>query len=185
MAKSLIVDQVDAGSSPVARAISELDLYWLAGILEGEGSFMSGPPSSPNNTIISLHMTDEDVVARVAWMFGRTYLKVRRKQKSYHKDSFATRMSGSKARELMARLRPLMGKRRKSQIDRALESFDPGLSRRIFESRRLLPILDLEDVRNRHASGESYRKIGRLYGLNHETIRQRVIVGYQVHGASR
>ena len=25
--------------------------YWLAGILEGEGTFMSGPPSEPNSPI--------------------------------------------------------------------------------------------------------------------------------------
>ena len=32
-------------------------LYWLAGILEGEGTFMSGPPSRPNAPVVG------DVVA--------------------------------------------------------------------------------------------------------------------------
>jgi hypothetical protein len=44
------------------------DLHWLAGLLEGEGSFLKGPPSAPRHPILALQMTDEDVVARVAAM---------------------------------------------------------------------------------------------------------------------
>jgi hypothetical protein len=44
----------------------EFTLAWLAGLLEGEGSFSRGLPSNPTKPIISLHMVDEDVVARVA-----------------------------------------------------------------------------------------------------------------------
>jgi hypothetical protein len=39
-------------------------LIWLAGILEGEGSFMKGPPSSPNRPVISMVTTDIDVALR-------------------------------------------------------------------------------------------------------------------------
>lgn len=51
--------------------ISNEDLHWLAGLLEGEGSFLKGPPSAPRHPVVALQMTDEDVVSRVAAMFGR------------------------------------------------------------------------------------------------------------------
>lgn len=41
-------------------------LLWLAGLLEGEGSLIPGPPSYPNSPIIAIQMTDEDVVAKAA-----------------------------------------------------------------------------------------------------------------------
>lgn len=49
------------------------DLHWLAGLLEGEGSFMKPSPSSPNCPIISLQMTDEDIVKRVSLLFNCKY----------------------------------------------------------------------------------------------------------------
>ena len=49
------------------------DLYWLAGLLEGEGSFMRGPPSRPNMPAIAIQMTDEDVIQRVAQLWAVCY----------------------------------------------------------------------------------------------------------------
>jgi hypothetical protein len=51
---------------------SAAELAWLAGLLEGEGSFMPGPPSNPRMPIICLAMNDEDVMARRAdaWTQG-------------------------------------------------------------------------------------------------------------------
>jgi hypothetical protein len=50
---------------------AEFELYWLAGLLEGEGSFVKGPPSRPNCPIVQLAMTDGDVVERAARLLGR------------------------------------------------------------------------------------------------------------------
>ena len=47
------------------------ELHWLAGLLEGEGSFMTGPPSSPGLPVIAVNMTDHDVMARLGRIFGR------------------------------------------------------------------------------------------------------------------
>ena len=35
-------------------SLSLTELHWLAGLLEGEGSFMAGPPSSPGLPIIAV-----------------------------------------------------------------------------------------------------------------------------------
>ncbi len=45
--------------------VDPLELHWLAGLLEGEGSFMVGPPSDPRRPAIAVQMTDEDVMRRI------------------------------------------------------------------------------------------------------------------------
>jgi hypothetical protein len=47
------------------------ELHWLAGLLEGEGTFMTGPPSSPRLPVIAVNMTDHDVMARLGRISGR------------------------------------------------------------------------------------------------------------------
>lgn len=47
------------------------ELHWLAGLLEGEGSFMAGPPSSPGLPVLAVNMTDHDVMARLGRIFNR------------------------------------------------------------------------------------------------------------------
>lgn len=72
------------------------DLYWLAGLLDGEGTFLHGPPSSPSVPVVRVEMTDLDVVEHVAGMFRRTVQ--RNKQRAAgHKPSFSTTVKGAAA----------------------------------------------------------------------------------------
>jgi hypothetical protein len=103
---------------------SAAELAWLAGLLEGEGSFMPGPPSNPRMPIICLAMNDEDVMARVGRMLGRKVLPVKRRSERWQQ-SYQLRVQGAKAVSWMTDLRPLMGSRRQAQIDRALACYDP------------------------------------------------------------
>lgn len=109
------------------------DLHWLAGLLEGEGSFLPGPPSAHRYPVVALQMTDEDVVARVARMFGR---KVGRWQSGNAREQpvFLVRITGAKAVAWMTALRPLMGERRRAQIDRAVASHAPTPTARLDEA---------------------------------------------------
>jgi hypothetical protein len=100
------------------------ELHWLAGLLEGEGSFMVGPPSSPRMPLISVHMTDEDVMARLGRIFERKVHVVRPRNPRW-RTSYLVRVNGGNAVRWMRLLRPLMGARRQGQIDRALASYDP------------------------------------------------------------
>lgn len=100
------------------------DLHWLAGLLEGEGSFLEGPPSSPRYPVVALQMIDEDIVTRVAAMFARkpgTW----QPREAHWQPIYLVRITGAKAVAWMNALRPLMGVRRQAQIDRALASYDP------------------------------------------------------------
>ena len=119
--------------------IDEKTLHWLAGYLEGEGSFMKGSPSTPNQPIIMVSSTDEDVIRKVAGIFGRSYHKASEQRSVGHgwKQAYAVRLRGSKAVELMTLLLPLMGYRRRSQIQKALDSYIPNITRNSLTSRYL------------------------------------------------
>jgi hypothetical protein len=105
-------------------AIETPELHWLAGLLEGEGSFMPGPPSNARMPIISVQMTDHDVVARVGRIFSRKPHAVRQRDSRW-RASYMVRVTGSRAVHWMTLLRPLMGERRQAQINRALACYAP------------------------------------------------------------
>lgn len=53
------------------------DLHWLAGLLEGEGSFFPGAPSSPHLPVLQIQMIDEDVMNRVGELMDRGVYRCR------------------------------------------------------------------------------------------------------------
>ena len=105
-------------------SLSLTELHWLAGLLEGEGSFMAGPPSSPGLPIIAVNMTDRDVMVRVGRIFERKVHLVRPRNVRW-RTSYQVRVNGGSAVRWMTLLKPLMGSRRQAQIDRALASYAP------------------------------------------------------------
>jgi len=107
--------------------VPENQLYWLAGLLEGEGSFLKPKPSAPNRPVISMQSTDEDVIAKVADLMGVSYWQapVERYDRKRWKRVFAVHLRGARAVELMLLLKPLMGTRRQKQIERAIEDYQP------------------------------------------------------------
>jgi hypothetical protein len=138
--------------------ITSHDLHWLAGLLEGEGSFLKGPPSAPGLPVISLQMTDEDVVARVARMFGRTPSSWQAPHDRWQR-TFITRATGAKAVAWMHALHPLMGNRRRQQIDEAMASYAPRSAALLDDdtARRALSLL---------ACGASVRDVAAEFGTS-------------------
>lgn len=103
--------------------LTDTDIAWLAGLLEGEGCFLGAPPSSPNQPLITVVMTDLDVIQRVADMFGCSVVTIHTdRQNPRWKPTYKARMGGSKAVSMMHLLRPMMGARRQAQIDKAIAS---------------------------------------------------------------
>lgn len=117
-------------------ALSLGEVRWLAGLLEGEGSFgfflNKDPHGIPRYPVlrISLGMTDEDVVERAAAIMRargrRTYRQGNRKP------MHETSVTGSRAAGWMMTLWPLMGVRRKTRIIECLREWN-GPSRRVFQ----------------------------------------------------
>lgn len=105
------------------KVVWTCEIHWLAGLLEGEGSFMAGPPSAPNRPRITVTMTDEDVIARIADLWDQSYFP--EKPRPGRKPTYRVALRGQRAVALMKELRPLMGERRQSQIAAALSSYTP------------------------------------------------------------
>lgn len=139
-------------------------IHWLAGLLEGEGSFMRGPPSAPNKPRIQLEMTDEDVVRRVADMWGVSYWGCKRE--SRWKRSYKCQLRGGKAIGWMKQLQPMMSTRRREQIQRALDSVD--WTKRNQTRKMNLPSAE---IRALYAQGGiTHRALAERFGCSHRTI---------------
>ncbi|MBN8634368.1 MAG: hypothetical protein J0M07_03535 [Anaerolineae bacterium] len=102
--------------------MDDKDLFWLAGLLEGEGSFFKPMPSEPNRPRITLEMTDLDTIQRVNQLFGQNYIHVIANNtiKAHWKTSYRITFRGKRAVACMQILYPLMGIRRKWQIESAI-----------------------------------------------------------------
>lgn len=141
--------------------LSRETLLWLAGLLEGEGSFMAGPPSSPGSPVVAVQMVDEDVIVRAAQAFGGSSIPCGERAAGWQR-TYQARLRGEPAVQLMRALRPWMGLRRQAQIDRALASWNPR--RHKVNERDEARILRLV------AEGNSYRAAGEATGFSYTTV---------------
>ena len=138
-------------------------LNWLAGLLEGEGSFMKGTPCQPRMPIISLQMTDEDVVAKVSQLFGVKYYSVPPK-KEHHKTVFSMRLRGYHAVEIMKKLNPLMSNRRQSQIKNALSCYSAQY--------RCLSKQQVIEIRSMLEAGLGQSEVARRFNVSRTAIHK-------------
>jgi hypothetical protein len=145
------------------------NLYWLAGILEAEGSFLSGFPSRPNQPRIQVTGTDQDVIGWIADWLGVKYVALRPRRDGHEnrKQAFAASVTAGRAVTIMRELYPLMGKRRREQIDRSIASCDPHRHKR--NSAKLTDEQVL-DIYRRARSGERQRTIATEYKVDRSTV---------------
>src|SRR5688500_16497234 len=97
-------------------------LYWLAGLLEGEGFF--DLPSGKSNPLpgIRVGMSDEDIISRVAKVFGANY-SLKKPKVEHWSTIYTTYIYGVQAYKLMKMIYPMMGERRKQRLDRLFEAY--------------------------------------------------------------
>ncbi|MGZ0151858.1 hypothetical protein ACXJJ3_32700 [Kribbella sp. WER1] len=99
------------------------DVIWLAGLLEGEGTFDLHRGKYPR---VRVGMTDRDVVGRAATLLGanvRLSLKSAPAQATWHAE-----VSGEKAVAVMRAILPFMGSRRSGKIATILGTAQLGYS---------------------------------------------------------
>jgi hypothetical protein len=104
------------------QLISDVDLAWLAGFMEGEGSFIlrKREPVRRNLPRLSAQSTDLDVLERVQRIAGGTIAGPIIRGERKH----AYNWTLNRHKEVLVvatLLKPLMGSRRQSQIDVMLE----------------------------------------------------------------
>ena len=96
------------------------ELAWLAGLLEGEGSFfLVKKKSGRSYPRVSLNMTDEDVIERAANLLGRGHYPFPRKPP--RKEQFALQIEGRGAVVLMEEILLFMGLRRSAQLNELIK----------------------------------------------------------------
>jgi hypothetical protein len=145
------------------------DLLWLAGLLEGEGSFVKGPPSRPNAIGIAVEMIDEDVIERLANLFRVALVRLPSRNDKC-KPTFRVLLRGDRAAALMNCLRPLMSRRRQQQIDAALASYKPNPRH---WSKRSYDLPTPEAMRELHTK-MSIRAIARKVGCSPAEVHRRL-----------
>lgn len=149
--------------SPPAMEVDLRSFDWLAGILEAEGSFLAPSPSSPTIPSISISMTDEDIIARVANIFGVKYHRVSPRREGA-KVPFTVHAKGTRAHDLMRELYPRMGKRRQAQIDRALTGY-------VYKPSRTVTEAQAREVKRRAKAGEPLIEIAKSLDIGYQAVK--------------
>jgi hypothetical protein len=75
-------------------------------------------------------MIDRDVMVRAAQVMGCN-LTIVHPRKKHWKEAYSLRVRGARAVDWMKALRPLLGERRRTQIDRAVASYAPRSNQRL------------------------------------------------------
>jgi hypothetical protein len=106
-------------------------------------------------------MTDEDVVAKVATLFNVGYRPsdVQRSQEHSWKQAYVTKITGQNAVRWMKLLYPLMGQRRREQIDKALAGYKG-------DARYVLPQEQVEELKRRLQNGEHVITLAKEFGVS-------------------
>jgi len=134
------------------------DLHWLAGLLEGEGSFQGIMGPKGLKVTIVVQMADRDVVTRVAKIMKTPSLTGPIVRKAPHrKPMWATAVYGRTAIAWMMMLFPLMGARRREAIVAAISAW-----RKLKVYRTAPKRYKLRDTTAFHASNE--------YGAKHYSV---------------
>lgn len=111
---------------------SSEEIAWLAGILDGEGSFLLNRSIVGGKVYlypkITVNMTDLDVMERVADLFGTsTYVLPKKEDR---KQAWRASIQGAGAVSLMRLLRPWMSERRGEKIDELVAYWEARSSAR-------------------------------------------------------
>lgn len=150
----------------------EFEIYWLAGLLEGEGSFLRGQPTSPNKPSLKIQMNDKDVLERVAKMLQvKVHGPIPRRNNNFGDSSYYVVMKiGWPAVEWMQQIRPMMGQRRQGQIDAAVATYEDRSGENHPNTK--LTAEQVREIRRRVAEGEKLSRLAGAYGVDISLIWQ-------------
>ena len=145
--------------------MTNIELAWLAGLLEGEGWFRMGG-NSIGTPGVSIQMTDEDIVRKASRLMKSLSI-TRRNMGKNNKTAFSTSVYGDNAIELMKNIMPFMGKRRTERILQVLAeaSRRPGKPGAVKLRKEHIPL-----IRHLYEKGMTQKAIGKMCGTTHGTI---------------
>jgi hypothetical protein len=140
--------------------LQEKDLYWLAGILEGEGYFYSQTDKYPLG--IAVEMTDLDIIERICKLLKTKYC-CPKKREEHHKQSYKVVLRGKKAIAVMILLLPMMGERRSEKIRECIQFH---LEKEVGRNNRI------EEIKKLRNEGVHPKDIAKIYGISHWRVYQ-------------
>jgi hypothetical protein len=111
--------------------LNNIEIAWLAGILEGEGYFGFNGSSKSLNPSIQVSMVDRDIIERIADLFAAVkgkkcnIMEIDRftKINSNWQTQYKVEISGKPARKIMLLVVKLMGFRRRQKIWQILNGY--------------------------------------------------------------
>jgi hypothetical protein len=119
---------VNGRRTPIIEGLSDTDLAWLAGLLEGEGCFSmtvrTRYKTPYTQIVVALTMTDRDVLDRfVSIIGGHENVREFKDDRPNNSQAWCVHVTGYRAADLMRLVRPLMHARRAARIDQVLETW--------------------------------------------------------------
>lgn len=150
-----------------------LSVAWLAGIIEGEGCFLT----MPRRIYVVVAMTDQDVMVRVAHLFGVT-LQSYFPARVGSKQVFVARATGGRAASIICAVSSFLGVRRRAQAQACLTAYTKFLEDKDARNAAQCQCSDAELVQAWRAQppGASLRQLSRTLGIaNHGHVKNRLI----------
>jgi len=142
-------------------------IEWLAGLIEGEGSFII----KKTGVSITCQMTDEDVIKNIKSVFGGA-VYFNKKRKEHWKDSWKWQINGEDAYNLAEQLKPHMFGRRTHQVNKLLYQYENS-PKKLQQHRTSRTILKVKELRE---SGLLHREIAEKLGV-HRTFVSHILRG--------
>lgn len=112
--------------SGAGQQISDVDLAWAAGLLEGEGSFFicRNDARGYRTPCVEIAMTDQDCILKIAKILcSNNKIRIRKSKCSRHKDVWVWRARYAPAVHIMQLILPHMGVRRSAKIREILNEY--------------------------------------------------------------
>jgi hypothetical protein len=141
--------------------MTRTELAWLAGLLEGEGTFGHGG----GTPCVRLQMTDKDVVDKAAdLMGGNVYTS---EPVPGNKQVYRVGVYGPRAIDLMGRLQTFMGARRQQSIRETVEwnKERPGQGSGPRKGFMGLTIKDVQEIRRLASLGVRQRELAKMWKM--------------------
>ena len=112
--------------------LNSVEIAWLAGLLEGEGTFdidnrsstRYANSTSPAVPVVSVSRTDEDVIAKIAGLVGKAYFLQKRKTVKGKQVYKVSTQSRPILTYLLPLLLPHLGKRRSVEVVKQIDLLD-------------------------------------------------------------
>jgi hypothetical protein len=101
--------------------MTDCEVYWLAGLLEGEGCFTTNKQSYGIYPVVRIYMTDRDVLFKARQISGVGTIHGPYMRKGHRIPISAWCVTGVPATALMKRVFPYMGERRRQRINELFE----------------------------------------------------------------